>query len=344
MHRKIIHFFKKQRAKSYQKKRNNKLKLQEESYLRMYRENVSAENKTSIYMHQTGFDLQFSRYYQSTLDDNFSYYLTGSASTAEVIVFINTIEPNIVLPNQKVILFFHEPLAYAHLYQSELDDNFAIEHKLEVVTHLPTEKLFIQSTNVGKLHRTIPHVHFHHHADRSLVGSVKQGKRDKLICTITSGLSGLPGYEDRRKFIEGLTKTNPDFDLYGRYSKFAAKIKSYRGECASKWNTLNNYKFNLVIENSLEDWYISEKIFDSLICGCFPVYHGSNKVFDILPGDSFYYLPDLGSKSLAKLNEFLDNHKDGIKPKISTKYIYEHFSFYKALENILLGKDLRMDA
>jgi len=339
-----MHFFKKQKAKNYQKKRNSRLTLQEASYLRMYRETVSAENKTSIYMHQTGFDLQFSRYYQSTLNDNFPYYLTGSAKTAEVVVFINSIEPNIVLPDQKVILFFHEPLAYTHLYQSKLDDNFAIEHKLEVITHLPTQKLFIQSRNVGKLHRNIPFVHFHHHADRSLVGNVEQGKRDNLICTITSGLSGIPGYEDRREFIEGLTKTNPDFDLYGRYSKFAANIKSYRGECESKWNTLNNYKFNLVIENSLEDWYISEKIFDSSICSCFPVYHGSNKVFDILPRDSFYYLPDLGSRSLANLNEFLDNHRDGIKPKISTEYIYERFSFYKALENILLGKDLRMDA
>src|SRR5882762_7098134 len=121
-----MHFFRKQRAKSYQKKRNDKLKLQEESYMAMYRETVSAENKISIYMHQTGFDMQFSRYYHSALDDNFPYYLTGSANTAEVVVFINTIEPNIVLPNQKVILFFHEPLAYAHLYQSKLDDNFAI--------------------------------------------------------------------------------------------------------------------------------------------------------------------------------------------------------------------------
>jgi hypothetical protein len=339
-----MHFFNKRKARRYQEERQHELTLQEQSYLRTYRETVSPEKKTRVYLHQTGFDRQFSRYYQCTLDDSFSYYLTSDASAAEVIVFINTIEPSIVLPNQKVILFFHEPLAYAHLYQTELDDNFAIEHGLEVITHLPTAKPFIRSGNPGRVHRTIPYVHFHHHADRRLIHQLAQGNRDKLVCTITSGLSGIPGYDQRRRFIEGLTEANPAFDLYGRYSKVAASIKSYRGECALKWQTLKDYKFNLVIENSVEDWYISEKIFDSLICGCFPIYHGSSKVFDLLPSDCFYYLPELDSRSWSSLNDFLRDHRDGIKPQLTTGYIYQRFSFYNALESILLGKALQMGA
>jgi hypothetical protein len=338
-----MHFFRKRRARTYQKRRNHQLALQEDAYLRMYRETVSSEGKTRVYVHQTGFNRQFTRYYHCTLDDDFSYYLTTGPETAEAVAFINTIDPSIVLPRQKVLLFFHEPLAYAHLYQTELDDAFAIEHDLEVVTHLPTARLFVQSKNLGRLRRNIPYVHFHHDADRNTVRAARQVARDKLICAITSGLDGgIPGYDARKTFIERLTEANPGFDFYGRYSKGAARIESYRGECASKWETLRAYKFNLVIENSLEDWYVSEKIFDSLICGCFPVYHGSNKVFDVLPADSFYYLADLDARSLADLNDFLDKQRSQIVSRISADYIYEHFSFYRALEGILLGKELRI--
>jgi hypothetical protein len=337
-----MHFFNKRRAKRYQRKRNSELKLQEESYLRTYRETVSPEGKTRVYVHQTGFHRQFTRYYQCTLDDSFSYYLTSTPETAEVVTFINTIDPTIVRPEQKVILFFHEPLAYAHLYQTELDDDFAIRHDLEIVSHLPSAELFIRSRNVGRLRRSIPYVHFHHDADRKIVRSARRIERTRLICAITSGLDGIPGYDARKRFIEGLTETNRDFDLYGRYSKIAAGIKSYRGECASKWDALKEYRFNLVVENACDDWYISEKIFDSLICGCFPVYHGSNRVFDVLPSHCFYYLPDLESGSLGKLSEFLHTHREGVVPNVSVKYIYEKFSFFSALESILLGKELRI--
>jgi Glycosyltransferase family 10 (fucosyltransferase) C-term len=341
--KRIAHFINKEQSKAYHRKRNEGLRLQEQSHLQTYLQTVSAEDKIKVYLHQTGFDLQFTRYYHCTLDDNFPYYLTTNARDADVVAFINTIDPSIVAPGQKVILFFHEPLMYAHLYQSVLDDKFATEHQLEVVTHLPNAAAFIQGTTLGRIHRTIPFVHFHHNADRNLIGQTHRGDRDKLICSIATGLSGLPGYENRRKFIEGFSKENSALDLYGRYSKSVINLSSYRGECESKWQTLGRYKYNLVIENSREDWYVSEKIFDSIICGCFPIYYGSDKILDLLPADSLYYLPDLDSESLAKLNVFLQNHEDGVVPMNSTKFIYERFSFYKALENIILGKSIRFD-
>jgi Glycosyltransferase family 10 (fucosyltransferase) C-term len=343
VYKSVVHFLRKKQSKSFHNRRNEARSLQEQLHRRTYMHTVPAEGKIKVYLHQTGFDLQFTRYYQCTLDDNFQFYLTGTARDADVVVFINTIDSSIALPGQKVILFFHEPSMYAYLYQSVVDEAFASEHDLEVVTHLPDPGAFLRGTISRRVHRTIPYVHFHHNADRALVNQAHEGKRDKLVCSITSGLSGMVGYENRRKFIEEFTKTNSALDLYGKYNRNVANLASYRGECDSKWQTMGRYKYNLVIESAREDWYVSEKVFDSIICGCFPIYYGSDKVLDILPANSVYYLPDLDSESLAKLNVFLQSHEDGIVPTVSKTFIYENFSFYKALENIILGKSIRFD-
>jgi hypothetical protein len=63
---------------------------------------------------------------------------------------------------------------------------------------------------------------------------------------------------------------------------------SYRGEVADKATALENAKFSYVYENSrgLDD-YITEKIFDSLVCGCIPVYWGADNIADRIPADCF---------------------------------------------------------
>jgi hypothetical protein len=47
---------------------------------------------------------------------------------------------------------------------------------------------------------------------------------------------------------------------------------SYRGLSSNKLETLGNYRYSLVIENSLE--FMTEKLFDSLFAGTFPIYVG----------------------------------------------------------------------
>jgi hypothetical protein len=47
---------------------------------------------------------------------------------------------------------------------------------------------------------------------------------------------------------------------------------SYLGLSSNKLETLANYRYSLVIENSME--FMTEKLFDSLFAGTFPVYVG----------------------------------------------------------------------
>jgi alpha(1,3/1,4) fucosyltransferase len=54
-----------------------------------------------------------------------------------------------------------------------------------------------------------------------------------------------------------------------------------------KHETLRKYKFCLCFENSVEEDYISEKLFDCFYAGCVPVYLGAPNVTNYIPAECF---------------------------------------------------------
>lgn len=51
----------------------------------------------------------------------------------------------------------------------------------------------------------------------------------------------------------------------------------------SKIDTLRRYKFCVAIENSEDEHYVSEKVYDALVAGCVPIYFGAPNVRDYVP-------------------------------------------------------------
>jgi hypothetical protein len=75
------------------------------------------------------------------------------------------------------------------------------------------------------------------------------------------------------------------------------------------------------------------------MCGCMPIYHGTSKIFDLIPHDWFYYLPDLSVNSIEKINKLIqtDQYKIVAHNRAAiSKQIDQSFSFYKKLDNLLL--------
>jgi hypothetical protein len=69
---------------------------------------------------------------------------------------------------------------------------------------------------------------------------------------------------------------------------------SFKGTTADKIATLASYRFALVIENSIE--YMSEKLFDSLFAGTFPIYVGPNPAdFGMPEFVAIHAKPDINS-------------------------------------------------
>ena len=83
------------------------------------------------------------------------------------------------------------------------------------------------------------------------------------------------------------------------YGNLHWSYPSSRGNIVDKQEVLQNFKFNIVIEN--DPSYISEKIFDSMINGCIPIYSGPNIPNEIIPVGSYIALPEIPSQLISTL-------------------------------------------
>ncbi|EPZ31356.1 Glycosyl transferase, family 10 domain-containing protein [Rozella allomycis CSF55] len=115
----------------------------------------------------------------------------------------------------------------------------------------------------------------------------------KLPVMASAFISNCGASSFRLKAMEELSKNGISIDSFGRcmHSKDAKSIDSF-GRCmhskdakSSKSDTIRNYKFHLAFENSIEEDYVTEKYFQSLVEGTVPVVIGSPNIKDYEPQD-----------------------------------------------------------
>ena len=83
-------------------------------------------------------------------------------------------------------------------------------------------------------------------------------------------------------------------DIYGKGWPDGISLGNSRdGEWwKSKPAILEQYDFNLAMENCLQPYYVSEKIWDSLLCGCLPIYADNGSIYQTFPKGSFLDIKD----------------------------------------------------
>ncbi|MBD1868568.1 glycosyltransferase [Leptolyngbya sp. FACHB-671] len=118
---------------------------------------------------------------------------------------------------------------------------------------------------------------------------------------ITSGINRTANHRKRLDFLQNLRSNEIDFDLYGRN---LPETSNSSGELKNKWYGMAPYYYNLAIENYADnDWYVSEKLWDSLLAWCLPIYYGGPAADRLLPEGSFLRLPSLDEKGIAYIQE-----------------------------------------
>lgn len=89
-------------------------------------------------------------------------------------------------------------------------------------------------------------------------------KKTKILSVVASNKNQTFGHKLRHQAIEFLKSNSIEIDTYGT----GYKPINY------KLDALKDYTFSLVIENSKEDFYFTEKLIDAFVTGTVPIYWG----------------------------------------------------------------------
>jgi alpha(1,3/1,4) fucosyltransferase len=138
---------------------------------------------------------------------------------------------------------------------------------------------------------------------------------------------------DRPLFTGQLSKLN--FPLRFAYRRVPAlkslrvhRFPSFIGpNKKSKILTLQDYRFCLAYENSVEPDYFSEKMFDSFFAGCVPIYAGAPNIRDVIPANTFI------DKNNFKTYDELYRYISGMSET-------EYNQYLAAIKNFVNGPDM----
>ena len=182
-------------------------------------------------------------------------------------------------------------------------------------------------------------------------------KEEKIVMINSNLLSMADGemYSLRRQAISNLK----NLDLYGyqwnnsflkKLKTFCLELKKYRleihnikldglkfyfkhmdnylGQVEDKRATMSIYKYSLVIENSID--YVSEKLFDSLLSECIPIYVGPDLSRFKIPSYLYFQakpnLEDIKNKIEAAKKTDFNEWRNCLNSWISTPSTYENWS------------------
>ena len=111
-----------------------------------------------------------------------------------------------------------------------------------------------------------------------------------------------------------------------------------------KYNWIKDYKFNICSESMLVEDYITEKIFECLICGCIPIYKVNNMSDliepDIINQDCILKFTENNIKEVINKIKFLDNNEEEYC-KFKQKNVFNENAIekitnkYKALQKLI---------
>lgn len=137
----------------------------------------------------------------------------------------------------------------------------------------------------------------------------------------------------------GWDKATPAFTAAGRIARLGSRLKtrlfgippfpSYRGELSDKGDLLRRARFSYCYENNRDiSSYVTEKMLDSLVHGCVPVYWGADNVADLVPPAC--YIDRRHFRSTAEVHQHLRSIDD-------TRYL----GYQQAIRDFLSGPAAR---
>jgi len=161
-------------------------------------------------------------------------------------------------------------------------------------------------------------------------------EENKSQIAITSIISN-SSFNERNFLLQVLMQNFP-------IANFGSLMNNVGGKLEFEYNTLffNNFlkqfKFILAFENSIDETYITEKIFHGLLAGIIPIYYGCKNITDYINKERILIIEDLSEKSILKVInkiQFLLNNKH-VYDEIIRKPIFTNEKLFRTLDSIIV--------
>jgi hypothetical protein len=138
---------------------------------------------------------------------------------------------------------------------------------------------------------------------------------DRFVNPVTSKIN----YKPRTDLGIELSN-NKDIDVFGTY--WENNGENIKGEIWNKHIGLDDYRFSIGCENSIQKNYVSEKFWDIILTEGVPIYLGCTNIKDYVPSECFISLNNLSMFDMVSKIEFIQKHEmDIYNEKI--KYVLE---------------------
>jgi len=141
------------------------------------------------------------------------------------------------------------------------------------------------------------------------VDSSDYAKKMSFIVANHGALGGavhpqLSNYHIRENLLLKILNSDLDVDIYGK--GWSINDSRYKGAPPLKKTALENYKYSICMENSCEDFYISEKFFDVFLNNCIPIYYGCKNIKKAYDKNAFITFDPESANIIDELKDIME--------------------------------------
>ena len=153
--------------------------------------------------------------------------------------------------------------------------------------------------------------------------------KTKRVALIASSKHSAPGHVMRHRVAKWSIANVPDLELLGRgYKPLDDKADGHVP-----------YMFSVVIENSQEPGYFTEKIIDSFLCGSIPIYWGAPDIADYFNPAGIIQCDDEKSLQVVVQSVSAEDFQKRLVPLSSNKELASFYADFRSIAAEVLESD-----
>ena len=218
-------------------------------------------------------------------------------------IILNTAMPILNIPKKNVIGLALEPIFFLGLSNQFINYVKNNISKYFIGTRLPDMPIeFIEKFSY------MPHSY----------PSNPITKKIRIMSIIVSQKKFSPGHKYRHILVDRIIKENLPIYIYGRGTN---EYKySYNMGIFNDIEPYENYMYSICIENFRTPQYFSEKIINSVMCNCMPIYYGCENMKDYLDNDLFHEINGIVDNDINIIKKILNDPMKYYKNPYSNEF------------------------